>query len=90
MGLFVSLPHVLSTPARRAKQHDCFRRLVHVYETEPHSTQKLMELMQDVQEYGQPPAEIVKEIAPGLEMDEDGMPKLDAKGLPTDADCTVM
>ena len=33
-----------------------------------------MELMQEVQKYGQPPMEIVQEIAPGLELDGDGMP----------------
>lgn len=26
--------------------------------------------------YGQPPQEIINEIAPGLELDEDGMPKM--------------
>ena len=33
-----------------------------------------MELMQDMQECGQPPAEIVKELAPGLEFGPNGMP----------------
>ena len=41
-----------------------------------------MELMQEVQEYGQPPAEIIQEIAPGIELDDDGMPKLDGSGFP--------
>lgn len=36
-----------------------------------------MEYMQEVQEYGQPPVEIIKEIAPGIELDEEGMPKVD-------------
>jgi hypothetical protein len=31
-----------------------------VYETEPDNFPRLMELMQDVQQYGQPPAEIIK------------------------------
>jgi hypothetical protein len=26
--------------------------------------------------YGQPPQDIINEIAPGLELDEDGMPKM--------------
>eukprot|EP00968_Pinguiococcus_pyrenoidosus_P009197 scaffold719_cov226-Pinguiococcus_pyrenoidosus.AAC.13 len=39
-----------------------------------------MELMQDVQEYGQPPAEIIKELAPGLEFSEDGMPVMPNMG----------
>jgi hypothetical protein len=50
--------------------------------------------MQDVQQYGQPPAEIIQEIAPGLELDEDGMPKLDGEGLPpfpgNPEDCRIM
>ena len=33
-----------------------------------------MELMQDIQEFGQPPAEIIKELAPWLEFNEQGMP----------------
>ena len=33
-----------------------------------------MELMQDVQQYGQPPAEIIKELAPGLEFNDEGLP----------------
>jgi peroxin-19 len=31
-----------------------------VYKTEPDNFPRLMELMQDVQQYGQPPAEIIK------------------------------
>lgn len=33
-----------------------------------------MELMFDLQQYGQPPAEIIKDLAPGLKFDENGMP----------------
>jgi peroxin-19 len=76
--------------SNRCKQSKCFERLVHVYETEPTNTGKLMNLMQNVQAYGQPPREIIQEIAPGLEMDADGMPKLDASGIPTDSDCCSM
>jgi len=35
---------------------------------------RLMELMFDMQQYGQPPAEIIKDLAPGLQFDENGMP----------------
>ena len=41
-----------------------------------------MELMQEVQEYGQPPVELLQEIAPGIELDSTGMPKFDGSGLP--------
>ncbi len=33
-----------------------------------------MELMYDMQKYGQPPADIIKDLAPGLKFDENGMP----------------
>jgi hypothetical protein len=65
---------------RRCKQFECFQKLVQVYETEPDNVTKLMEYMQDVQEFGQPPVEIIQEIAPGLELDEDGMPKIGGAG----------
>ena len=43
--------------------------------------------------YGQPPAEIIKDIAPGLELDEEGVPKLDAMdGMPfgENEECSIM
>ena len=33
-----------------------------------------MELMFDMQLYGQPPADIIRDLAPGLKFDENGMP----------------
>mmetsp|Transcript_33787 Transcript_33787/g.56490 ORF Transcript_33787/g.56490 Transcript_33787/m.56490 type:complete len:136 (-) Transcript_33787:52-459(-) len=68
---------------QRNLQYQCFQQLVKVYEEEEDESNKnsnnkmgrLLELMQKVQEYGQPPAEIIKDIAPGLELDEEGMPK---------------
>jgi hypothetical protein len=56
---------------------------VAVYETEPDNYPRLMELMSDIQEYGQPPAEIIKELAPGLEFNEDGMPIMPNMGNST-------
>jgi peroxin-19 len=56
-------------------------------------TSELLELMQQVQEYGQPPQEIIQDIAPGLELDEDGMPKMNPMmpGLGGgDEDCRMM
>jgi hypothetical protein len=35
---------------------------------------RLMELMFDIQQYGQPPADIIRDLAPGLKFDENGMP----------------
>ena len=54
--------------------------------------------------YGQPPQEIINDIAPGLELDEDGMPKMNpfdmlggaGGGMPPfgagvgEEDCTIM
>lgn len=75
---------------QRQEQYRCFQELVQVYESQEDgntdnvdttkSTGRLMELMQRVQEFGQPPQEIVNEIAPGLELDEEGLPKMD--GMP--------
>lgn len=75
--------------AQRLLQSQCFEQLVHVYETEPHNGAKLMDLMTEAQEFGQPPSEIVQAIAPGMELDADGMPK----GFPLgngNEECCVM
>lgn len=68
-----------------------------MYETDPDNIPKLMEYLQEVQDYGQPPLEIVQEIAPGLELQEDGLPKLDSdlppfflNGSPGNEECIVM
>jgi Pex19 protein family len=85
--------YLLGPTTRRRKQCECFQRLVQVYETEPDKTEKLIELMQEVQEYGQPPVQIIQEIAPGIELDEEGMPKLDGSGLlfpGNNEECTTM
>lgn len=77
-----NLDVLLITYPRREKQCECFQKLVKVYETTPDDTKQLMSLMQEVQEFGQPPAEIIKDIAPGIELDANGMPKLDESGIP--------
>jgi peroxin-19 len=56
------------------KQYQTFQRLIAVYDTEPDNFPRLMELMYDLQKYGQPPADIIKDLAPGLKFDENGMP----------------
>ncbi len=43
-------------------------------------TNRLMELMFDIQQYGQIPAAIIKQIAPGLQFDENGMPVMPNMG----------
>ena len=90
--LFIEIP---CDHYRREKQCACFQQLVHVYETEPNNNSKLVSLMQQVQEYGQPPAEIIQEIAPGLNLDADGVPKFHVfpgsmGGDGGEEDCVVM
>jgi hypothetical protein len=51
-----------------------FQKLLAVYDTEPDNFPRLMELMFDMQAFGQPPADIIKDLAPGLKFDENGMP----------------
>ena len=65
---------------RYGTQYQYFQRIVAVYETEPDNFPRIMELMQDVQQYGQPPAEIIKELAPGLEFNAEGMPVMPGLG----------
>jgi len=55
-------------------QYQSFQKILAVYVTEPDNFPRLMELMFDMQQYGQPPAEIIQDLAPGLRFDENGMP----------------
>ena len=56
------------------KMYQTFQKILAVYDVEPDNFPRLMELMFDMQQYGQPPAEIIKDLAPGLKFDENGMP----------------
>lgn len=56
------------------RQYMTFQKLLAVYDTEPDNFPRLMELMFDMQAFGQPPADIIKDLAPGLKFDENGMP----------------
>lgn len=60
--------------ARYGAQYQYFQRIVAVYQREPDNFNRLVELLQDLQNFGQPPAEIIKDLAPGLEFNADGMP----------------
>jgi len=63
------------------KQYQYFQEIVNVYETEPDNIARLMELMKDMQDCDvQPPAEILKDLAPGLEFDNEGMPVMPNMG----------
>ena len=73
---------------RYGKQYQYFQKIVHVYEHEYDDNDdgngtmaRLAELMHDVQEFGQPPKELIKTLAPDLDFDESGMPKMDGAGF---------
>jgi len=63
------------------KQYQYFQRIVHVYEHDPENIARLSELMHDIQEFGQPPPELIKKLAPDLELDQNGIPNMDGAGL---------
>ncbi|XP_071730792.1 peroxisome biogenesis protein 19-2-like [Rutidosis leptorrhynchoides] len=48
-------------------QHDLIKELNVVYDTEPGNFNKIIELMQKMQECGQPPNDIVNELAPDFD-----------------------
>ncbi|KAL7596667.1 peroxisome biogenesis protein 19-2 [Lactuca sativa] len=49
-------------------QHELIKDLNIVYDTEPDNFNKIIELMQKMQECGQPPNDIVKELAPDFDI----------------------
>jgi len=59
------------------KQLGIIEQILNIYDTAgpDEGFDDVVTLMQDMQECGQPPIDIVKELAPGLEFDEDGVPK---------------
>ena len=67
--------------ARYTRQLAVVREICDTYEKEPDNTDKVVELMQRMQECGQPPPDIVKELGGGVELDENGMPKGLVSGL---------
>lgn len=60
--------------AQYTRQYDFIKQLCHAYETTLDDFQKVVGLMQNMQDCGQPPLDIVHELAPGLELREDGLP----------------
>lgn len=80
--------------ARYMRQYDFIKQLCHAYETTPDDFQKVVDLMQSMQECGQPPPDIVRELAPGLELGEDGLPVLPdfsgADPLGGPGNCSIM
>lgn len=79
------------------RQYRIYQHMTAIYETDPDNFPRLLELLQDIQELGNPPDEIIRELAPGLEISPDGIPILPNMGpgvpqLPTipGAGCCIM
>ena len=75
-----------------------FQKLVLTFETDPDNFPRVLELFQDLQDAGNPPLEIIKALAPGLELTPDGMPAMmpgmgpgmpEAPGMPAAA-CSIV
>ncbi|XP_076915682.1 peroxisome biogenesis protein 19-2-like isoform X2 [Bidens hawaiensis] len=69
-------------------QYRLIKDLNTVYETEPGNFVKINELMQKVQECGQPPNDIVKELAPGFDISSLG--QLSPEMLDSQGNCCIM
>lgn len=53
---------------RYSHQYELIQDLNRLYETEPDNFNKIVELMQKMQECGQPPNDIVQELSPDLDL----------------------
>eukprot|EP00242_Pyramimonas_sp_CCMP2087_P012680 CAMPEP_0198197934 /NCGR_PEP_ID=MMETSP1445-20131203/1497_1 /TAXON_ID=36898 /ORGANISM="Pyramimonas sp., Strain CCMP2087" /LENGTH=305 /DNA_ID=CAMNT_0043867359 /DNA_START=95 /DNA_END=1012 /DNA_ORIENTATION=- len=76
---------------RYTTQFALIQKLLHLYDTQPEDYSHITELLQQMQECGQPPAELMKGLTQGVEMGPDGLPKF--PGLPNMEDaeqqCTI-
>uniref|UniRef100_A0A7S1DL99 Peroxin-19 n=1 Tax=Hemiselmis andersenii TaxID=464988 RepID=A0A7S1DL99_HEMAN len=61
---------------RYRKQLGVVKQIVQVFDEEPDSTEKVVVLLQDMQACGQPPPEIMKDVGGGVELDDQGNPKM--------------
>jgi len=52
--------------------------------------ERILDMMQRMQEFGQPPKEIVGDMPNGFELDADGLPKLPTGMLPNPEQCCIM
>eukprot|EP00958_Prasinococcus_capsulatus_P013943 scaffold1446_cov391-Prasinococcus_capsulatus_cf.AAC.29 len=76
---------------RYAKQQALIAELCTIYEERPDSFAEVVSLMQQMQECGQPPAELIQELAPDLKFGPNGLPEMSGEnGLPPElANCTI-
>lgn len=77
--------------ARYIKQQQCIKELCDIYENDPTNYPLLMDVLQTMQTCGNPPDEIVEELAPGMKFGGEGG-GLGLGGIPADlssADCCI-
>lgn len=71
---------------RYSKQEACLDAILAAYDAEGDgATQRVMSLMQDMQQHGQPPREIMQQLAPGMDVDR----LLDEEGGLRDGACCI-
>mmetsp|Transcript_18194 Transcript_18194/g.39792 ORF Transcript_18194/g.39792 Transcript_18194/m.39792 type:complete len:287 (+) Transcript_18194:39-899(+) len=78
---------------RYTTQHSLITQLLHVYDTQPGDYSRITELLQQMQECGQPPAELMRDLTQGVELGEDGTPKFPFGGGPNldpEQQCTIV
>ncbi|XP_010933673.1 peroxisome biogenesis protein 19-2 [Elaeis guineensis] len=73
---------------RYYRQYELILKLNDVYENEPENFSKIVDLMQNMQECGQPPNDIVQELAPDLDLNNLG--QISPELLQSTSNCCVM
>ncbi|KAL2321571.1 hypothetical protein Fmac_025950 [Flemingia macrophylla] len=73
---------------RYSHQYELIRNLNEVYENDPGNFTKIVELMQKMQECGQPPNDIVKELAPDFDLASLG--QLSPEMFDSQSNCCIM
>ncbi|XP_061341085.1 peroxisome biogenesis protein 19-2-like [Gastrolobium bilobum] len=73
---------------RYSHQYELIRNLNEVYENDPGNFNKIVELMQKMQECGQPPNDIVQELAPDFDLASLG--QLSPEMLDSQTNCCIM
>lgn len=73
---------------RFSNQYQLIKDLNKVYETEPNNFTKIIDLMQKMQECGQPPNDIVQELAPDFDLSNLG--QLSPEMLESQQNCNIM
>lgn len=71
------------------RQYELIKKLNKVYENDPGNFTKIVELMQKMQECGQPPNDIVQELAPDLDLTNLGG-QLSPELLESTSNCCIM